>query len=122
MYRYVRKDAVHSIYQLFNSDQIPYEKFKELLKEIFIDEQELSWRVKYAAIEVLYKCLAKLDVSYLDDTDLISLLQVYFDIDNEHTTSLHNIIGIDCIFRWAKKLFVTKIEEKFDKNNLDESK
>lgn len=78
--------------------------------------------MKYTAIEVLYKCIAKLNVNYLQDPDLISLLQVYFDMDNENTSSLHNIMGLDWIFRWAKKLFVAKIEEKFDKNNLEENK
>jgi hypothetical protein len=93
---------VNSIYHLFNSEHIPYSKFLDLLHDRFEDEQEFSWRVKYAAIEVLYKCLAKLRVGYLEDPELMSLLQVYLDVDVDHTSALHNIIGLDCIFRWAK--------------------
>lgn len=89
---------------------------------MFQDENELSWRVKYSAIEVLYKCIAKINVDCLQDPDLISLLQVYLDIDNDNSSSLHNIIGIDCIFRWAKKIFSSRIEEKFEKNILEENK
>lgn len=118
----MRKEAVNSIYNLFKSDKVTYDKFLELLKDIFEDERELSWRVKYSAIEVLYKCLAKLRVEFLEDPELISLLQVYFDVDAENTSALHNIIGLDCIFRWAKKLFISKIEEKLEKNNLEETK
>lgn len=61
-------------------------------------------------------------MGYLQDPDLISLLQVYFDMDNEDNSSMINIIGLDCIFRWAKKIFVYQIEQKFDKNNLTETK
>ena len=119
---YVRKEAVNEVYILFNSNRISYKNFIEILKDVFQDENELSWRVKYAAIEVLYKCIAKISVESLQDPDLISLLQVYFDIDSDNTSSLHNIIGIDWIFRWAKKIFSARIEEKFEKNNMEENK
>ena len=113
---YVRKEAVNAIYNLFNSREIKYSKFIDHLKSVFEDEAHLHWRVKYAAIEGLYKCIAKVNVKYLEEPELISLLQVYFDSDPEYTTSIHNIIGLDCIFRWAKKLFISKIEEKFEKS------
>ena len=86
---------------------IDYQKFIELLKEIFSDERRLSWRVKYAANDVIYKTIPNLSIENLDDSEFVSLLHVSFDLDNEHT----NIVGIDCIFRWARRLLLSRIEE-----------
>lgn len=115
-FRYVRIEAANAIHKFFNRKIIDYPKLIEILKEIFENERETSWRVKYAIIDVVYKTIPKLSEENLDDPNFISLLQVYFDLDNEEVNAMHNIIGIDCIFRWAQKLFMSKIEETISGN------
>lgn len=111
---YVRIEATNAIAGFYNPRILDYSKFIDILREIFDNQREKSWRVKYASIEVVYKVMKMLTIEQLEDPAFVSLLQVYFDLDNEENNAMHNIIGIDCIFRWAQRVFMNRVDESIN--------
>ncbi|CAI2385958.1 unnamed protein product [Moneuplotes crassus] len=111
---YVRIEATNAISRFYDAKILDYSKFIDILKDIFENPREKSWRVKYSLIEVVYKTIKKLSIENLNDPAFVSFLQVYFELDNEENNAMHNIIGIDCIFSWAQRVFMNKVDESIN--------